>query len=305
VLACGVSAGLARQRHEQEAARAQALFGQFFSAGLARQLRAQPDMLTGRTATVTVLFCDVRGYSAISGRLGGGDTEVWLRDVLGELSRCVLDEDGVLVDYIGDELMAMWGAPVGQPDQSARAGRAALAMIRTLAPLNRRWRGLLGGDMDVGIGVHRGEARVGNCGSEFKFKYGALGDTMNVASRARGVTQYLRCRLLVTGPVREHLGEGAFAARRVVRTRLVNIAAPVGLYEVAEAGGGSDDLFRDSEAALAALERGDFAAATRQAGALLERHPGDGPSVLTLARAADALVRDGRGFDEVWTPPGK
>ena len=305
VLACGVSAGLARQRHEREAAQAQALFGQFFSATLAHQLRAQPNMLDGRTATVTVLFCDVRGYSAISGRIGVSDTERWLRDVLGELSRCVLDEDGVLVDYNGDELMAMWGAPVEQPDQSARAVRAALAMLRTLASLNQRWRELLGGDMDVGIGIHRGEAHVGNCGSEYKFKYSALGDTVNVASRTQGVTKYLKCRLLVTGPVREHLTTDEFAARRVLRTRLVNIATPVDLYEVAAAGSEVEDFFRASEEALVTLERLDFAAATRQAGALLESHPNDGPSILTLSRATDALVRDGQGFDELWMPPGK
>jgi adenylate cyclase len=304
ILACGVSAGLARQRHEREAAHAQALFGQFFSESLARQLRAEPDMLAGRTATVTVLFCDVRGYSAISGRIGAADTERWLHDVLGELSRCVLDEDGVLVDYYGDGLLAMWGAPVPQPDQSARAGRAALAMLRAVPPLNARWRGVLGGDVDVGIGIHRGEAQVGNCGSAYKFKYGPLGETVNVASRAEGLTKYLKCRLLVTGPVREHLTDD-FAARRVVRARLVNIAEPVGLYALAEGGAGVGDFCRASEAALDALEQGEFAAATRQAGALLERFPGDGPTVLTLSRAADALVRDGRGFDPVWTPPGK
>ena len=128
---------------------------------------------------------------------------------------------------------------------------------------------------------------------------------MNVASRTQGMTKYLGCRLLVTGPVREHLGATAFAARRIVRTRLVNIAAPVELHEVAEAGSGVEEDFRASEEALAALERGEYAAASRQAGALLERHPGDGPTVLTLSRAAEALVREGNGFDGVWTPPGK
>lgn len=316
MLACGVSAGLARQRQEREAARAQALFEQFFSESLARQLRDRPDMLKSKTATVTILFCDIRGYSTVSRRLGPEKTEEWLHEVLGVLSRCVIEEDGVLVDYIGDELLAMWGAPQTQPDQTERAVRAGLNMLRSLAGLNRAWREQVGTDVEIGIGVNRGEAQVGNWGSKYKFKYGALGDTVNIASRVQGMTKYLKCRLLVTRAARGHLGT-KYAARRVVRTKLVNIEEPVDLYEVAAAGDRAE-FFAASESALDTLEqglgvleaegkfdKGAFANAARQAGALLEAHPSDGPLILTLSRATDALVRDGQGCAKVWTPPGK
>lgn len=317
LLACGVSAGLARQRQEREAAKAQALFEQFFSESLARQLRDRPDMLKGKTAVVTLLFCDIRGYSTVSRRLGPEKTEEWLHQVLGVLSKCVLDEDGVLVDYIGDELLAMWGAPQPQPDQTERAVRAGLNMLRSLAGLNKTWRDRVGSELEVGVGINRGEAQVGNWGSEYKFKYGALGDAVNVASRVQGVTKYLKCRLLVTAAAREHLG-GRYASRRVVRIKLVNIDEPVDLYEVAAAADGRAEFFAASEGALDKLEqaldvlardgrfdRGALAAAARQAGALLEGHPSDGPLILTLSRATDALVRDGLGCEKVWTPPGK
>jgi hypothetical protein len=94
--------------------------------------------------------------------------------------------------------------------------------------------------------------------------------------------------------------------RRVVRARVVNIETPADLYEV-ERTGSQDQraFFAESQAALEALEARDFARAARTAGALLSAHPGDGPLLLILARAADALVRGGAGFDAVWTPPGK
>lgn len=316
LLACGVSAGLARQRQEREAAKAQTLFEQFFSESLARQLRDHPDMLKGKTAVVTLLFCDIRGYSTVSRRLGPEKTEEWLHQVLGVLSKCVLEEDGVLVDYIGDELLAMWGAPQPQADQTERAVRAGLTMLRSLAGLNKVWRDRVGSDLEVGVGINRGEAQVGNWGSEYKFKYGALGDAVNVASRVQGVTKYLKCRLLVTAAAREHLGN-RYVSRRVVRIKLVNIDEPVDLYEVAAADGRAE-FFAESEGALDKLEqaldvlaregrfdRGALAAAARQAGALLEHHPSDGPLILTLSRATDALVRDGQGCGKVWTPPGK
>src|SRR4051794_18895337 len=93
---------------------------------------------------------------------------------------------------------------------------------------------------------------------------------------------------------------------RVVRTRVVNRAAPVDLYEVSAAGAADRrGFFLESEAALDALERGDFAQAARQAGQLLLARPDDRPLLLTLNRASEALMRGGAGFDPVWTPPGK
>ncbi len=121
LLARGVAAGLARLEQEQAAAALRVQFEQFFSPELARHLARQPDLLKGRDAEVTILFCDIRGFSRISERLGPAQTLEWIGDVMETLSDCVRAEGGVLVDYIGDELMAMWGAPDEQPDHARRA----------------------------------------------------------------------------------------------------------------------------------------------------------------------------------------
>jgi hypothetical protein len=112
-------------------------------------------------------------------------------------------------------------------------------------------------------------------------------------------------RLLVRAANRKQLDD-TLVARRVVKACVVNSEEPVGLYEVEQGSTAERRTFlAGSEAALDALERGDFAQAARQAGQLLLGPSGDGPLLLVLARAADALVRGGAGFDPVWVPPGK
>jgi adenylate cyclase len=112
-----VATGLARQQQERAALQAQIRFEQFFGPELARHLKRAPDLLEGRDAEVTLLFGDVRNFSHFSEQLGPEGTLRWIGDVMGDLSECVLAEAGVLVDYIGDALLAMWGAPREQSDQ--------------------------------------------------------------------------------------------------------------------------------------------------------------------------------------------
>jgi adenylate cyclase len=303
LLAVGVAAGLARAEKEKEIAR----FEQFFTPDLARQLVDDPGMLEARQAEVTVLFADVRGFSRYSERLGHGRAIQWMNDVLDKLSACVHDECGVVVDYVGDELMAMWGAPRPQNDQAARAVRAGLAMLAALPTLNERWLPILGDPIRIGVGINSGPAQVGNIGSRRKLKYGPLGNTVNLASRVQGLTKYLRCNLLVTGATRQQLNE-AFAARRVVKARVVNIETPVDLYEVERTDTITmerHNLLGDARLALAALETGHFLEAAQAAARGLKIAPGDGPLLLVLTRATEALNRNGQGFDPVWVPPGK
>jgi adenylate cyclase len=303
MLACGVATGLARQAHEQAALEARVRFEQFFGPDLARRLAAEPNLLESRQANVTLLFADVRGFSRISEKLDPAETVRWMNDLMSELSCCVLDEQGVLVDYVGDELLAMWGAPEKQPDHEERAVRAALAMLDVLPAISARWQAILGEPVAIGIGLNSGPARVGNTGSRFKFKYGPLGNTVNLASRVQGLTRYLKCPLLVTQDTHAKLGS-ALCARRVVKTRVVNIEEPVDLYEVMAANAERAKFFAESEAALQLLEAGEFAHAARKAGMLLDNRS-DGPLLLILSRASEGLVKGGRGFNPIWEPPGK
>jgi adenylate cyclase len=307
LLAGSVAAGLARLDQQRAALAIQTQFEQFFTPELARQLASRPDLLVGQDIEITVLFCDIRGFSRITRSLGPSRTLEWVGDVLSTLSDCVLDRQGVLVDYIGDELMAMWGAPEAQPDHAERACLAALDMLGLLPQLNARWRPILGEPMGVGIGINTGVARVGNIGSRRKFKYGALGDTVNVASRVQGANKYFKSNLLLTRATREHLGP-KFRTRRLGSVRVVNIADPIELHELAPLNQpGWAALCASYESALKAFEARNFRQAARILGTLVDEHVEDGPSLAMMSRAVASMVEepDPDEFDPSYRLPGK
>jgi adenylate cyclase len=305
LLASGIAAGLARIKEEQAALEARVQFEQFFTPQLAEQLERDPRLLEGRDANVTVLFADIRGFSRVSQRLGPARTMAWIQDTMGALSDCVLAHDGVLVDYIGDELMAMWGAPVPQSNHAELACYAAREMSAALASINSRWQTELGSPVRLGIGLNSGVARVGNTGSPQKFKYGPLGDTVNVASRTQGATKYLGADCLISGSTLKELPEHV-SVRRLARVRAVNIEQAIDLYEiVAEAPPDWDQRCRRYQEALIALERDDLDTATRLAGSLASDFPEDAAVKALAARATDAQSRANLGDTSVWQLPGK
>ena len=304
LLASGVAAGLARMEQERTALAARVRFEQFFTPELAQQLEAHPDLLEGKDAEISALFCDVRGFSRISERLGATRTFAWICDVMEEFSECIQRYDGVLVDYIGDEVIAMWGAPVETPDHATLACQAALEMVTKLGELNKRWTEELGEPIGIGVGVNSGRARVGNTGSTRKLKYGPLGNTVNLASRVQGATKHLKSRILITGDTAAKLGP-EINRRRLSRVRVVNIDTPVDLYEIVATADQSWCELRDRyETALDAVERKEFFTATKHLGNLVADYPNDGPSQLLLSRAVNAMIsRD--DFDLVWELEGK
>lgn len=305
LLAGAVAAGLARIEQERAMVEAQVRFEQFFQPELARSLSANPDMLQGHQAQVTVLFADVRGYSRVAERLGAEETAGWMREVLGALSGCVRDEGGVLIDYVGDELLAMWGAPTEQPDHAIRAARAAQAMLRQVPKLGQRWHEHVGEPLHIGIGAHSGPAWVGEVGTDHKFKYGPRGHTVNLASRVQGTTKYTRVPAVITGAMRSALDD-SFTVRRLTKVRVVNINDPVELFEiVADPPANWSDLRDGYEEALTMFEQGDARSAARKISALVSEFRGDGPSLLLVKRAVDVLFNGEETYDPVWELPGK
>jgi adenylate cyclase len=280
-------------------------FEQFFTPDLARQLANHPDWLAGRTAEVSLLFCDIRGFSRISEQLGAARTVEWCKAVLEHLSRCVLRYEGVLVDYTGDGLMALWGAPDEQPDHAARACRAAVDMLAGLPALNREWQGELKRMMNLGVGIHSGKAVVGNVGSEVKFKYGARGPTVNLASRVEGATKHLKCQVLITADTKRRVGE-EFATRRLCQVKVVNIEEPVELYELALPGRpGWVEARREYEQALADFEQKRFREAAWRLAGLRAQQSDDGPALVLLSRVVNCMVEEPAPCDPVWVLPSK
>jgi adenylate cyclase len=294
LLRARVNSSLERQHlREQELAR-------YFTPRLARQLLRQPELLaTGRSMEVSALFCDLVGFTRVSERLGPDQTIQWLSAVLDAMSQCVMAEDGVLVDYTGDQIMALWGAPQAQPDHADRACRCATAMLQALPALDAQWHPVVGQTTAVSIGVNTGPAYLGNIGTPQKFKYGALGHTINLASRVQCATRHLRAPVLLTAHTLARL-QSDFPTRRLSAAKLHNIQSPVELHQLfPESTPAVAGLIGQYETALRHCETGDLDAAASLLCQLLEEHPADGPARLLLSRTI------GGPFEPVWTVPGK
>jgi adenylate cyclase len=305
VLASGIAAGLARVKEEQAAMAARVQFEQFFTPQLAAQLEQDPQLLQGRDANITVLFADIRGFSRISEQLGPARTMTLIQDIMGTLSECVLECDGVLVDFLGDELMAMWGAPIAQNDHAELACRAAMKMIGRLIEINNRWRKETGTEIRLGIGINSGLARVGNTGSKQKFKYGPLGDTVNIASRVQGATKYLGADCLVTGSTLAALSEPP-PSRRLARVRVVNIEQPLDVHELVSKppADWASHCARYQEI-LDAMEAKNLTLAGDLVLKMCEEYPKDAAVIALAQRIAEARVAQPTADSAIWHLPGK
>jgi len=302
LLACGIASGLARLNSLQRAEEMRTHFAQFFSPELAAELEQNPGLLEGQDAEVSLLFCDIRGFSRISERIGATETFHWIHDVMDVLSDCVLEQDGVLVDYIGDEIMAMWGAPRPQPRHAERACRAALSMLAAIPELNARWEHRLGEPVQLSIGVNSGQVKVGNAGSRKKFKYSPLGTAVNVASRLVGATRHLNSSLLITGTTARQLPAPLSAplfSRKLCDVQVVNVDETIELFELPTSPM-SEQLLQDYEQSRIAFEQREFRAAAHRTARLLEAFPDDGPSLVLLSRAVQALVDGPEPGHPVW-----
>ncbi len=296
VLASSVAAGIARQAEES----LRNTLAEFFSPKVVKLLADNPELMDGQDAEVSVLFCDIRGFSSVTEKLGPQKAIEWINDVMSELSQCVIDRDGVLVDYVGDELLAMWGAPGSQPDHAERAIETARSMMTAIDALRKRWGDVLPQRFGAGIGVNTGPARVGNVGSRQKFKYGALGNTVNFGSRLQSATKQFGVDCIVSGESLKAI-KPVSDCRRLASISVVGIDQPIEVFELKN--NPTDDwrqLATNYEQALADFEAKRFGEAVRRIGELLQSDPHDRPCKKLLALAVKELDEPSENFSPTW-----
>jgi adenylate cyclase len=160
-------------------------FERFFTPQLAKRIAdsAETIRLGGDKRTVAVLFSDLRGFTALAESMRPEETASLLTEYFTEMVDCVFRNEGALDKFMGDEIMAQWGAPIGTPEDADHAMNAALEMIRELRLLNDAWRANGRPELQVGIGLSYGEVFAGNIGSEKRLEFTVIGDTVNVANR--------------------------------------------------------------------------------------------------------------------------
>jgi adenylate cyclase len=258
LLADSVSAGLMRLNREAEFARTRVMFEQVFSPKIAMELQRNPRILDGQEREVTVMFCDLRNYTPLAERLGSKAICQLLSDVMDYLTAIVIEQDGVIIDYYGDGMAAFWNAPFDQPDHALRACRAALDMLAGFANVSDDWISLVGHPLQLGIGIHTGDALVGNSGSSRRLKYGPRGNTVNIASRIESETKRIGLPLLISGETAAQVKD-RLITRRTWRSELPGIERPIDLYQPFDVTIDARLLeeIRQYEHCLQAFERGD------------------------------------------------
>jgi adenylate cyclase len=157
-------------------------FGRFVHTTVVDELVAHPEQLRlgGEERVVTVLFSDIEGFTSISEHMSPVVLVSWLNDYLTEMSDVIMAETGMIDKYIGDGIMAVFGAPLPSPDHADRAVRAGLRMQRRLLELNTKWQEQGLPQVRCRVGINTGAMLVGNLGSRQKFNYTVTGDAVNV-----------------------------------------------------------------------------------------------------------------------------
>jgi adenylate cyclase len=206
-------------------------FGKYMTQAVVEHLLAGKVTLGGESITVTILFTDIRSFTSISETMDAQALVALLNEYFTEMVSIVMQHDGVVDKYIGDAIMAVFGAPVSRPDDAKNAVRAAVRMRQALARLNERLaeRGLA--PLQTGIGLHTGEVVAGNIGSERRMEYTVIGDAVNLASRLEGTTKELGVSVVISD-VTHALTRDVVETRPLKEITVKGRAQPVMTYEV-------------------------------------------------------------------------
>ena len=264
------------------------LFGQYIPPELVEEMDKAPEeiSLAGESREMTVLFSDVRGFTGISENLEPSELTRLMNAFLTPMTRIIHQHRGTIDKYMGDAIMAFWGAPLADPDHARHAVHAAWEMQRTMRALQPDFEREGWPPLEVGIGLNSGLMNVGNMGSEFRMAYTALGDAVNLGSRLEGLTRTYGVDMIVSEATREAVPEFEFRELDVVRVkgkdRPVAIHEPLGPID--EAGRETRKAIRRWHTALAKYRQCDWDAAERKIFSLYREYPDDTVYAMYLDR---------------------
>jgi adenylate cyclase len=273
---------------------------------LVRELIKHPEYLSlewGEEHTMSVYFSDIAGFTTISEHLSAKQLVTLLNEYLTAMTDLVLEHGGVVDKYIGDAVMAFWGAPLASADHARRAVACAVAMRKRCAELRAGWKERFGHELHARAGVNTGLAVSGNMGSKHKYNYTVMGDMVNLASRLEGANKPYGTYLMISEATLHAVGD-AFAVRELDVIAVKGKAQGVRVYEVidvaADATAEAKALAVRFEEALAHYRALRFADARAIFTELVERHD-DPPSRLYVERCTHFLTEPPpEGWDGVW-----
>jgi len=275
---------------EKEKKRIRGAFQYYLTASVVEEMLRNPDKLKlgGEKKDLTVLFSDIRGFTSISERMTPDGLVKFLNEYLTKMTDVVFKYDGLLDKYIGDAVMAVWGAPLDQPDHARRACLTALDMLDELHRLQKKWSAEGLPVLNIGIGVNAGPMVVGNMGSDRRFNYTVMGDSVNTGSRLEGLNKVYGTNIIVSQTTLEKVQE-EFIARELDLVRVKGKGQPVKIFEllslVKTASTDQRALADGFHAALAEYRKRNWDKALEAFQKVLAQFPHDGPAKLYLERS--------------------
>ena len=209
------------------------LFSRYVPKDVYDQLMADPDRaaLGGRRRTMTVLFSDVRGFTAMSEKATPEEVVGQLNEYFSRMVQVLFEHRGTLDKFVGDMVMGLFGAPLDDPDHAEHAVQTAIAMSKALDQLNRDWAAAGRPVLDIGIGISTGEMVAGNIGSEAIMSYTVIGDRVNLGARLESLNKDYGTRIIISETTREAL-KGRYDIHPLGEVVVKGKSRPVAIYEV-------------------------------------------------------------------------
>ena len=218
---------------EREKKKIRGAFQYYLTASVINEMLKDPSKLKlgGDKKDLTVLFSDIRGFTTISEKMTPEALVHLLNEYLTEMTNLVFKYDGLLDKYMGDAIMAVFGAPLDQPDHAARACRTALGMMEELKKLQKKWADEGRPVFDIGIGINSGDMVVGNMGSDMRFDYTVMGDMVNLGSRLEGINKEYGTNIVISEYTYAVVKDALFC-RELDSVRVKGKKLPVKIYEL-------------------------------------------------------------------------
>lgn len=278
------------------------LFGTYVPPELVDEMVKDPDRYTMRATEreLTVLFSDMRGFTHLSEAMTPVQTQQLLNNVFNRLTQEIRQRRGTIDKYMGDCVMAFWGAPVPTPDHARLAVEAALAMGRAIATLNdeHRQQGLPA--IGMGVGLNTGTMCVGDMGSDLRRSYTVIGDAVNLGSRLEGVSKFYGVTVVASGATRAQAGEG-FIWQELDKVKVKGKNEAVQIYTVRGTPDDLTPLLRDELAQWASFLQAWRAQQWVQAGALIRALAQQHQQQLLYALYQERVAaRSAQPFDPNW-----
>lgn len=218
---------------EREKKKIRGAFQYYLTASVVNEILKDPSKLKlgGDKKHLSVMFSDIRGFTTIAEKLSPEELVKLLNEYLTAMTDIVFKYDGLLDKYIGDAIMAVFGAPLDQPDHAFRACRTALEMMSELRRLREKWAAEGRPDVNIGVGINSGDMVVGNMGSEMRFDYTVMGDSVNLASRLEGINKEYGTNIILS-EFTYAIVKDDFTCRQIDAVRVKGKKLPVRIFEL-------------------------------------------------------------------------